>query len=178
MTSTSTLFPFSKVNQHFISKICSYVFYENLGRFLWGYRKLFRLYEALEVSYRTYILYCRKSYCWVTRYSNISETRFHHSVANVIKQHQRLLIQRHFTFMLILLFRLDVRKNPLMTANKVRHSPFSYHIFAWQVKAAIQNALHARMSTFHEKRTKACAAINFFLSVNECCGTNDILYHC
>jgi hypothetical protein len=54
--SISTLFPSSKVNENFISKIYSYLCYENLGRFLWGYRKFFHLYEALEVSYRTYIL--------------------------------------------------------------------------------------------------------------------------
>jgi hypothetical protein len=36
------------------------------------------------------------------------------------------------------LFLLEAGKNPPMTANKVRHSPFSYQIFAMQVKAAIQ----------------------------------------
>jgi hypothetical protein len=63
-------------------------------------------------------------------------------------------------------FFLDVGKNPLATANKVHHSPFSYQLFALQVEVAIQNGLHARMSTFREKRKKACAAINFFLSLS------------
>ena len=37
-----------------------------------------------------------------------------------------------------MLFLLEVGKNPLTTANKVRHSPFSYQIFAMQAKVAIQ----------------------------------------
>ncbi len=50
---------------------------------------------------------------------------------------QRLLIQCHFTCGVTVFFFLDVGKNPLMTVNKVRHSPFSYQIFAMQVAAAI-----------------------------------------
>ena len=36
------------------------------------------------------------------------------------------------------LFFLKVGKNRLLTVNKVCHSPFSYRIFATQMKAAIQ----------------------------------------
>ncbi len=53
--------------------------------------------------------------------------------------HQRLLIHRHFTCVLILCyFSWKLEKDPLMTVNEVRHSPFSYQIFAMQMKAAIQ----------------------------------------
>jgi hypothetical protein len=59
------------------------------------------------------------------------------------------------------LFFLEVGKNPLMTASKVHHSPFSYQIFTMQLKAAIQvccvqehqlsakkEPKHVRQSTF------------------------------
>ena len=47
---------------------------------------------------------------------------------------QRLLIQRQFACVLTLcFFFLEVGKNLLMTASKVRHSPFFYQIFPTQV---------------------------------------------
>jgi hypothetical protein len=51
------------------------------------------------------------------------------------------------------LFFLEVGKNPLMTANKVRHSPFSYQIFSMQVKAAVQVAMHKDID-FQRKKSK------------------------
>jgi len=63
------------------------------------------------------------------------------------------------------LFVLEVGKNRLMTANKVRHFPFSYEIFTMQVEAAIQVCC-ARTSTFHERSTKPCASNKFFLSLS------------
>ena len=56
-----------------------------------------------------------------------------------VHDHQRLLIQCHFTCVLTLCyFSWKLEKKPLMTGNKVRHSSLSYEIFTMQVKAAIQ----------------------------------------
>jgi hypothetical protein len=55
-----------------------------------------------------------------------------------VSERQHMLIQPHFTCVLTLCcFVLKVEKNPLRPAKKVRHSPFSYQIFALQVKTAI-----------------------------------------
>jgi hypothetical protein len=40
-----------------------------------------------------------------------------------------------------------------MTANKVRHSPFSYHIFAMQVEAAIQVTVRKDINFPRKKNT-------------------------
>jgi hypothetical protein len=77
-------------------------------------------------------------------------------------ERQHLLIQPHFTCVLTLCcFVLKVEKTPLRPAKKVRHSPFSYQIFALQVKTAIpvgyvqghgisttKEQKHVRQSTF------------------------------
>jgi hypothetical protein len=64
----------------------------------------------------------------------------------------------------IVLFILEVGENLLMTANKVRHSSFSYQIFAMQIRPLLK-LLCVKTSTFREKRTQACMSINFFLSL-------------
>ena len=74
----------------------------------------------------------------VSSYWN-SEIRLHQSVANVIIWAPTLTDSTSFHLYIdFVLFLLEVGKNSLTTANKVRHSPFSYQIFAMQVKAAIQ----------------------------------------
>jgi hypothetical protein len=62
------------------------------------------------------------------------------------------------------LFFLEVGENTLMAANKVCYSPFSYKIFAIQMKATIQVAV-CKDIDFRGKRAKACESINFVLSL-------------
>jgi hypothetical protein len=64
----------------------------------------------------------------------------HQSVANIIKRASTPLADSaslHLCIDFVFSF-FDVGKNPLMTANKVHHSPFSSHIFAMQMKVVIQ----------------------------------------
>ncbi len=95
---------------------------------------------------------------------------------------QRLLIQRHFTCVLTLCcFFLEVGKNPLMTANKVHYSPFSYQIFAMQMKIAIQVCCMwgHRLSAKTEQRY-VCQSIFLSLSlfIDGSCDAKDTLCHC
>ena len=61
------------------------------------------------------------------------------------------------------LFFLEVGKNPLMAANKVRHSPFSYSVFTMQHKTNLQIYLvkGRRLSA----KTNVCALFNFSFSL-------------
>ena len=98
----------------------------------------------------------------ITLYSNVKEICLYQSVAKVITWTSTLadsaLLHLCIDFVL---FYLEVGKNPLITANKVRHFPFSYQIFTMQAKAAIQvccvqihrlsakkEQKHVRQSTF------------------------------
>jgi hypothetical protein len=100
-------------------------------------------------------------FCFLSKY--ISETCLHHSVANIITRASTPLADSASLHLCIdfVLFFLVVEKNPLMSANKVRHSPFSSHIFAMQMKVVIQMGCvqgycrsakkehrHVRQSTF------------------------------
>ena len=94
---------------------------------------------------------------------------------------QRLSIQRYFTCVLTLccFFSCKLERNPLMTANKVHHSSFSYQIFTMQVKAAIQVCCVQRQRHSAKKEQKHVRQSTFFsLSPNALCDTNDILYQC
>jgi hypothetical protein len=66
-------------------------------------------------------------------------------------------------------FFFDVGKNPLMTANQVRHSPFSYHIFALQMTAAIQAACvqEHQLSATNEQRHVRQSTFFVSLAVND-----------
>ena len=110
-------------------------------------------------------------------YINVQEIRLHQSVANNITTlADSALLHLCIDFVL---FFLEVGKKPLMTANKVLHSPFSYQIFTMQVKAAIQVCCVQRHLLSAKKEQKHVRQSTFsFLSVNDSCDTKDILYHC
>jgi hypothetical protein len=67
------------------------------------------------------------------RNSLVSKCRQHHGTASALADSASLHLCVDFVF-----FRLNIGKNPLLTANKVRHSPFSHQIFAMQMTVAIQ----------------------------------------
>jgi hypothetical protein len=59
---------------------------------------------------------------------------------------------------------------------------FLREVFVMQIEhrySSYSSILCVRTSTYHEKRTKACASINcfFFLCVNASCDAKGILYH-
>ncbi len=95
---------------------------------------------------------------------------------------QRLLIQRHFTCVLPFdCFFLEVGKNPLMTANKVQHSPFSYEILAVQMKAAIQVCCmkaHRLSAKAEQKYVRQSIFLSLSRFIGESCDAKDILHHC
>jgi hypothetical protein len=74
-----------------------------------------------------------------------------------------LPIQRYFTCVLALhRFSCNVEKNPLMAANKLRYSPFSYQMLTMQATAAIHagcvqiHRISAKKEQIHVRQT------NFF----------------
>jgi hypothetical protein len=76
----------------------------------------------------------------VTLHSNVYEIHLNQSVANVITSASTLgdSASLYLCIDFVLFFFLEVGKNPMMTASKVHHSPFTYQIFAMQMKIAIQ----------------------------------------
>ena len=91
---------------------------------------------------------------------------------------QRLPSQRYFTCVLTLCcFSCKLKKNPLMTANKMRHSPFSYQIFTMQARAAIQVCC-VQIHRLSAKKEQKYVLQSTFFFVADSRGTNDILYHC
>jgi hypothetical protein len=74
----------------------------------------------------------------ITLYSDVQQIYLYQSVVKFITWAPTLVVQRYFTYVLTLhRFACNVEKNPLMKANKLRYSPFSYQMFTLQATVAI-----------------------------------------
>ncbi len=62
----------------------------------------------------------------------------------------------------IVLFLLEFGKNPLMTVNKVRHSPFSYQNICYASEGCYSSMLCITKPTFREKKNKGMCVNQLF----------------
>jgi hypothetical protein len=99
----------------------------------------------------------------ITLYSNDKEIGLHQSVAKVITWAPTFADSALLGLCIdFVLFLLEAEKSPLMTANKVGHSPFSYQIFAMQVWVAIRVCYAHVHRRFAKKEQKHASQSTFF----------------